>query len=145
MVEVRWNGVVCSVLPSASSLMEKAIMIKDTAVIKKQKQMFPAVSMRALPAGNLRGSTFVTALLDNKRVMFDMGSKMASAIVVKRDSEPEDTAPYTCTIDKMTLAAKLPHTAILNFNWFELLNSLAARTCSSTGVKNRSIFSFCTW
>ena len=73
--------------------MERTTMMKETAVIRKQKTMLPAVSMRAFPDGNLRGSTCFTARLQTMRVTLDMGSKMASAIVVKRDrDEPAETA-----------------------------------------------------
>lgn len=61
--------------------------MNETAVIKKQKQILPAVSMRALPAGNLRGSTQLTALLHSSRVKFDIGSKIASAMAVCCSSE----------------------------------------------------------
>ena len=63
------------------------MMIQETAVIRKQNTMFPAVSIRALPEGNLRGSTLLTARLQTMRVMLDMGSKMASAMVVNKESE----------------------------------------------------------
>ena len=61
--------------------------------MRKQKTIFPAVSIRALPEGNLRGSTFLTARLQIIRVMLDKGSKMASAMVVNKESElPADIA-----------------------------------------------------
>lgn len=63
--------------------------IIDTAVIMKQKTILPAVSMRAFPEGKRRGSTFLTARLQAIRVRLDMGSKIASAMVVKREREPE--------------------------------------------------------
>lgn len=63
------------------------MIIHDTAVIRKQKTMLPAVSMRALPEGKRRGSTLFTARLQMMSVTLDMGSKMASAMVVKRESE----------------------------------------------------------
>ena len=56
-------------------------------VIRKQKTMFPAISMRALLERNLRGSTLLTARLQTIRVIFDMGSEMASAMMVNRKSE----------------------------------------------------------
>ena len=69
------------------------MMIQETADMRKQKTMFPAVSIRALPEGNRRGSTFLTARLQTMRVMLDMGSKTASAIVVNKESElPADIA-----------------------------------------------------
>ena len=69
------------------------MMIQETAVMRKQKTMFPAVSIRALPEGNLRGSTRLTARLQTIRVMLDRGSKMASAMVVNKESEdPADMA-----------------------------------------------------
>ena len=55
--------------------------------------MFPTVSRRALPDGNRLGSTCFTARLVTISVTFDIGSKIASAMVVKRESEPDDTAP----------------------------------------------------
>ena len=73
--------------------MEKAIKINETAVIRKQKTIFPAVSIRAFPAGYFLASTVATALLLKISVTFDIGSNIASAMVVKRDSEPEETAP----------------------------------------------------
>ena len=69
------------------------MMIQETAVMRKQKTIFPAVSIRALPEGNLRGSTLLTARLQTMRVMLDKGSKMASAMVVNKEREvPADTA-----------------------------------------------------
>ena len=92
MTEGMWKPKVSSVCPSASSRQENAMRMNDTAVIRKQKQMFPAVSMRALPAGNLRGSTRWTALWQSSRVRFERGSKTESAMVVKRDRDLEATA-----------------------------------------------------
>lgn len=43
--------------------------MNDTAVMRKQKAMFPAVSIRALPEGYLLGSTLFTARLERMRVM----------------------------------------------------------------------------
>ena len=68
-------------------------MRKDTAVMRKQKTMLPAVSMRALPEGKRRGSTLRTARLQTMRVMLESGSKTASIMVVKREREPEEAAP----------------------------------------------------
>ena len=122
--------------------MENAIMTHETAVMRKQKTIFPTVSIRAFPEGNLRGFTFFTARLVNMRVTLDIGSKIASAIVVKSEREPELEAAYIWRQARMTLAAKDPLTAIWNFNWFSPSNSLASRTCSSTGFSHRSMFSF---
>lgn len=74
-------------------MVEVTIRMKETDVIKKQNAMFPAVSMRALPDGNLLGSTRLTARFDRIKVTLLNGSKMASAMVVRSDSEPEDAAP----------------------------------------------------
>ena len=63
------------------------MIMKETAVMRKQKTMLPAVSMRALPEGKRRGSTRLTARWQIIRVMLDNGSKIASAIVVKRERE----------------------------------------------------------
>lgn len=69
------------------------MMIHETAVIMKQNTMLPAVSMRAFPDGKRRGSTDFTARLEMMRVILDRGSKIASAMVVKRESElPAETA-----------------------------------------------------
>ena len=65
-------------------------MMKETAVMRKQKTMLPAVSILAFPEGKRRGSTRLTARLDAMRVTLDKGSKMASAMVVKREREPPD-------------------------------------------------------
>lgn len=88
----KWKALVADFEPAASSLTERTIRRKDTAVIRKQKTMFPAVSILAFPEGNLRGSTFLTARLQTMSVTFDMGSKIASAIVVNRESEPDEVA-----------------------------------------------------
>ncbi len=45
------------------SRMDSTIRIHDTAVMRKQKAMLPAVSIRALPEGYLDGSTRLTARL----------------------------------------------------------------------------------
>lgn len=88
----------CSALVSCSggdlsSSRDSTMMMKDTEVIRKQKTMLPAVSMRALPEGKRRGSTRLTARLQTMRVTLDMGSKMASAMVVNKERDPpEDTA-----------------------------------------------------
>ena len=93
MTEGRWKVEVEVSDPRASSRIEKAMSMKETEVMRKQKTMFPAVSIRAFPEGNFRGSTLWTARLHAMRVMLDSGSKMASAMVVKRDKEPEAVAP----------------------------------------------------
>ena len=93
ITEGRCRDLVCSELPCFSSMMESTIMIQETAAMRKQKTIFPAVSIRALPEGNLLGSTFLTARLQTMSVMLDMGSKMASAMVVNKESElPADMA-----------------------------------------------------
>src|SRR6266487_3070356 len=86
----RWNEFVSSGVPTARERAEKEIRMKETAVIMKQKVILPTVSRRALPEGKRRGSTWETARLVTMRVTFERGSKMASAIVVKRDSDPDD-------------------------------------------------------
>ena len=69
------------------------MMIQETEVMRKQKTMFPAVSMRAFPDGKRRASTRFTARLEMMSVMLERGSKIASAMVVKRESElPAETA-----------------------------------------------------
>lgn len=56
--EGRWKAVVAEFLGCvASSLAENAMRINETAVMRKQKTMFPAVSIRALPAGKRCGLT----------------------------------------------------------------------------------------
>jgi len=67
--------------------------MNETVVIMKQKTIFPVVSKRALPEGKRFGSTLLTARLVRIRVMFDIGSKIESAMVVIKESEPEVTAP----------------------------------------------------
>ena len=93
MTDGRWNEVLPLGFPSVSSRIEKAMRMKDTEDIRKQKTMFPTVSRRALPDGKRLGSTCFTARLVTIRVTLDMGSKIASAIVVNRESEPDVTAP----------------------------------------------------
>jgi len=68
------------------------IRISETAVMRKQKAMFPAVSMRALPEGKRLGSTWFTARLQRISVKLLIGSKIASAMVVKSDKDPEAMA-----------------------------------------------------
>ncbi len=87
-------------------------MMNDNEHMMKQKTMLPAVSMRAFPEGNFRGSTRFTARWDRINVMFDNGSKMASAMVVNNDNEPEEAAAYSCNPANTTFAAKLPWMAI---------------------------------
>ena len=67
--------------------------MNDTDVIRKQKTMLPTVSRRALPDGKRLGSTRFTARLVTIKVMLDIGSKMASAMVVNKESDPEEIAP----------------------------------------------------
>lgn len=96
MTEGRWNDFTPDLLrgaPWASSMAESTMMMLETAVMRKQKTMLPAVSMRAFPDGNRQGSTVLTARAQTIRVMLDIGSKIASAMVVKRDKEPEEMAP----------------------------------------------------
>lgn len=76
-----------------SSLAENAIRISETEVMRKQKTMLPTVSRRALPEGNRAGSTRLMARLVMIKVTLDMGSKMASAMVVKSDRELDVMAP----------------------------------------------------
>ena len=97
-------------------MMESTIIRKETAVMRKQKTILPAVSILALPLGKRRGSTFRTARLQMMSVTFDRGSKIASAMVVNSDKEPEETAPYICKAARMRFAAKEPWIAILNFS-----------------------------
>ena len=94
--------------------MEKAIRMNDTMVIRKQKTMLLTVSSRALPDGKWFRSTRFTARFDTINVTLDIGSKMASAIVVNRESDPEEIAPQSWRPASATLAAKEPHTAIWN-------------------------------
>src|SRR5271155_611219 len=110
--EGRWKLRVLLLDPVASSRHEKAIKMNDTAVIKKQKTMLPAVSIRAFPAGYFRASTVATALLLRRSVKFDSGSKIASAMVVNRESDPDEMAPYSCRMARRTLATNEPYTAI---------------------------------
>ena len=63
------------------------MMMRETEVMRKQKMMLPAVSMRALPEGKRRGSTWRMARWQMMRVMLESGSKMASAMVVNRERE----------------------------------------------------------
>src|SRR5436190_16488224 len=93
ITDAKWKPKVSSEWPAPRSLAEKAIKTSDTAVIRKQKAMLPAVSIRAFPAGNFRGSTRWTALWQRRSVRFDIGSKMASAMVVRRDNDPDAMAP----------------------------------------------------
>ena len=93
MIEGRCRILVSLAGGDLSSSSDSTMIMKETAVMRKQKTMFPAVSIRALPEGKRRGSTRLTARLHTMRVTLDMGSKMASAIVVKSEREPpEDTA-----------------------------------------------------
>lgn len=68
--------------------------MNETEVMRKQNTIFPAVSIRAFPEGNRRGSTFFTARLQTISVTLDSGSKTASAMVVNKESEREDVAAY---------------------------------------------------
>jgi hypothetical protein len=68
------------------------MMMRETEVMRKQKTMFPAVSIRAFPEGNLLPSTRFTARRDTIRVMLDRGSKRASAMVVNSESDLDDAA-----------------------------------------------------
>ena len=69
------------------------MIIQDTADMRKQKTMLPTVSMRAFPEGKRRGSTRLTAWWHAMSVTFDIGSKIASAMVVNKESElPAETA-----------------------------------------------------
>ena len=88
--------------------MENAIRMNDTEVMRKQKVMFPTVSRRAFPDGKRLGSTRLTARFVTMRVIFDMGSNTASAMVVKRDSDPDEMAPYNCNPASNRFAAKDP-------------------------------------
>lgn len=73
-------------------MMERTMRMKDTDVMRKQNTILPAVSIRAFPEGKRRGSTVLMARWHVISVMLDKGSKIASAMVVKRDNEPDDTA-----------------------------------------------------
>jgi hypothetical protein len=53
----------------------------------KAERDVAAVSVRAVPEGYRRLSTRLTVRLATMRVMFDIGSKMASAIAVMRDKD----------------------------------------------------------
>lgn len=64
-----------------------------TDVMMKEKKMLPAVSMRDFPAGYWRTSTLRATRLQRMRVMLESGSKIESAIVVKRERELEEIAP----------------------------------------------------
>ena len=68
------------------------MMTTETVIMRAQKHRFPAVSMRALPDGNLRASTRATARLHMINVRLERGSKRESAIVVKRLRDLEDMA-----------------------------------------------------
>ncbi len=68
------------------------MMMSETAVMRKQKTMLPTVSRRALPEGKRAGSTRRTARFVRISVRLDMGSKMASAMVVKSEREPDEMA-----------------------------------------------------
>ena len=92
ITEGKWKLFVSSLSdpsPSDICIADRTIRIHETAFMMKQKTMLPAVSILALPDGNLRASTFLTALLQTMSVTFERGSKIASAIVVHSDSEPE--------------------------------------------------------
>lgn len=69
------------------------IRINETEIIKKQKEMLPAFSMRALPEGKRLGSTLLTARAHRMSVKLLKGSKIESAMVVNSANEPEATAP----------------------------------------------------
>lgn len=118
------------------------MMRKETAVIRKQNMMLPTVSIRAFPEGNRRESTLRTARLHTIRVIFERGSKTASTMVVKRDREPEETAPKICSAARRRFAAKEPCIAILYLRWLSPSSFFASSTCSSTGLSQRSMFSF---
>jgi hypothetical protein len=91
---LTWNSLVSlPPFPSDKSLIDITIRINETAIIKKQNEMLPAFSMRALPDGNRLGSTRLTARAQRMRVRLLNGSKIESAIVVKSAREPEATAP----------------------------------------------------
>jgi hypothetical protein len=94
IANLTWNSVVGRPpFPSVSVLIDITIRISETEIIKKQNEIFPAFSMRALPEGNRLGSTRLTARLHRMSVKLLSGSKIESAIVVKSASEPEATAP----------------------------------------------------
>ena len=86
-MEGRCRDLVGEVSPVFSSMRESTMMMKETDVMRKQKTMLPTVSIRALPEGKRRGSTCWMAWWQIIRVMLDRGSKMASAMVVKRERE----------------------------------------------------------
>jgi len=94
IASLTWNSVVGKPpFPSVKVLIDMTIRISETEIIKKQNEMLPAFSIRALPDGNRLGSTRLTARAHRMRVRLLNGSKMESAIVVKSASEPEATAP----------------------------------------------------
>jgi hypothetical protein len=91
---LTWKSVVSAPpFPSVRVLIDMTMRINETEIIKKQNEMLPAFSMRALPDGNRLGSTRLTARLQRMSVRLLSGSKMESAIVVKSASEPEAMAP----------------------------------------------------
>ena len=111
MTDGRWKSET-TFLPMSSAIerADMAIRMNETAVMRKQKAMFPDVSIRALPLGNRRGSTRLTArlhrmsvrllehtLANNSRpslgLTYLIGSNMASAMVVKSERDPELVAP----------------------------------------------------
>lgn len=79
-------------LCSAIVRMDSTMMTTETVIIRKQKNMLPAVSMRALPEGNFRPSTRFTARLQTINVRFDIGSNSESAMVVNSDNDLDDAA-----------------------------------------------------
>jgi hypothetical protein len=54
MVEGRWNSLVSELLPPTISRADKTIRTSETAIMRKEKAMLPAVSRRALPYELLR-------------------------------------------------------------------------------------------
>lgn len=76
-------------LCSATERIDSTIMTTETVIMSAQNDRLPAVSMRALPEGNLRASTRDTARAHMISVRFDKGSNKESAMVVNRDSDFE--------------------------------------------------------
>ena len=69
MTEGKWKPPVLSPpLPATRFRIDSTIRMSETAVIRKQKVMLPAVSMRALPEGKDLESTELTARLERIRV-----------------------------------------------------------------------------
>ena len=89
LTEGKKKSFVSPPLCSTTERMDSTMMTTETVIMSAQKERLPAVSMRALPEGNLRASTRDTARAHMISVKLDSGSKSESAMVVNRDNDFE--------------------------------------------------------